>query len=70
MAIWNVLWTFGIFYEHLVHFLFIWYIFSSVGIMSKEKSGNPVLNVFFGTMLLFRKYKHTNNADRYPITVI
>jgi hypothetical protein len=26
-AIWNILVTFGIFYDHLVHFLFIWYIF-------------------------------------------
>jgi hypothetical protein len=41
MAIWNVLWTFGIFYDHLVHFVFIWYIFSGFGIMHQEKSGNP-----------------------------
>jgi hypothetical protein len=27
MAIWNILWTFGIFFDHLVHFVFIWYIF-------------------------------------------
>jgi hypothetical protein len=27
MAIWNILWRFGIFYDHLVHFVFIWYIF-------------------------------------------
>jgi hypothetical protein len=27
MAIWNILWIFGIFYDHLVHFVFIWYIF-------------------------------------------
>jgi hypothetical protein len=26
-AIWNILWRFGIFYDHLVHFVFIWYIF-------------------------------------------
>jgi hypothetical protein len=26
MAIWNILRTFGIFYDHMVHFLFIWYI--------------------------------------------
>jgi hypothetical protein len=26
MAIWNILWRFGIFYDHLVHFIFIWYI--------------------------------------------
>jgi hypothetical protein len=42
MAIWNILRPFGIFYDHLVHFVFIWYIFSSLGIMHREKSGNPV----------------------------
>jgi hypothetical protein len=33
IAIWNILCTFGIFYAHLVHFVFIWYIFYSFGIM-------------------------------------
>jgi hypothetical protein len=41
MAIWDVFGLLGIFYEHLVHFLFIWHIFSSFGSMSKEESGNP-----------------------------
>jgi hypothetical protein len=27
MVIWNILQTFGIFYDHLVHFVLIWYIF-------------------------------------------
>jgi hypothetical protein len=27
MAIWNILRTFGTFYDHLVHFVFVWYIF-------------------------------------------
>jgi hypothetical protein len=27
MAIWDILQTFGIYYNHLVHFGFIWYIF-------------------------------------------
>jgi hypothetical protein len=35
MAIWNILQTFGIFYGHLVHFVFIWYIFPGFGIMSQ-----------------------------------
>jgi hypothetical protein len=34
--------TFGIFYDHLVHFVFIRYIFSGFGIMHRVKSGNPV----------------------------
>jgi hypothetical protein len=37
----NILWIFGIFYDHLVHFVFVWFIFSSFGIMYPEKSGNP-----------------------------
>jgi hypothetical protein len=41
MDIWNILWTFGILYDRLVHFVFIWRIFSSIGIMCQEKSGNP-----------------------------
>jgi hypothetical protein len=28
-------------YDHSVHFVSIWYIFSSFGIMHQEKSGNP-----------------------------
>jgi hypothetical protein len=42
MSIWNILQTFGIFYEHWEHVLFIWYNFSGFGIMYQEKSGNPV----------------------------
>jgi hypothetical protein len=41
MAIWNILWTFVIFYEHFVLSVLIWYIFSGFGIMHKEKSGSP-----------------------------
>jgi hypothetical protein len=44
MAIWNILRTFGKFYGHLVHFVFIWYIYSVFGIVHQEKSGNPVLD--------------------------
>jgi hypothetical protein len=33
MAIWNILWTFGIFYDRF-------------GIMHKEKSGNPAADPF------------------------
>jgi hypothetical protein len=53
MAIWDILWPFGIFYGHLGYFMAIcyilcsfWYIFSSFGIMSQEKSGNPELEAF------------------------
>jgi hypothetical protein len=39
MPIWNILWTFGIFYDHLVQFVLFWYIISGFGIMHQEKSG-------------------------------
>jgi hypothetical protein len=44
LAILNILWRFGIFYDHLVRFVVIWYIFSGFGIMYQEKSGNPALH--------------------------
>jgi hypothetical protein len=31
----------GIFNGHLVHFVVIWYIFPRLGILYREKSGNP-----------------------------
>jgi hypothetical protein len=43
MVIWSILRPFGVFYDHLVHFVFIWYIFPAFGIMYQEKSGNPDL---------------------------
>jgi hypothetical protein len=41
MAIWIILRTFGIFYDYLLHFVFICYIFYGIGIIHQEKSGNP-----------------------------
>jgi hypothetical protein len=41
MAIWTILRTFEQFYDHLVHFVLIWYIFSGFGITYQQKSGNP-----------------------------
>jgi hypothetical protein len=42
MAIWNILRTFGIFYDHLVHIGVHFVHFSGFGMMHQEKSGNPV----------------------------
>jgi hypothetical protein len=44
MDILNILRTFGIFYDRLVHFVLIWYIFSGFGIMYQEKSYSPELD--------------------------
>jgi hypothetical protein len=41
MVIWNILRTFGKFYDHLVHLVMIWKIFSGFGITYQQKSGNP-----------------------------
>jgi hypothetical protein len=41
LAICNILRTSGIFFDHLVHFVSMWYIFFSFGIMDQETSGNP-----------------------------
>jgi hypothetical protein len=41
MAICNISQTFEILFDQLVHFVFIWDIFSGFGIMHQEKSGNP-----------------------------
>jgi hypothetical protein len=41
-AVLNILQTLGIFYDDLVHFVFIRYIISGFGTMHQETSGNPV----------------------------
>jgi hypothetical protein len=41
VVIWYILWSFGIFYGHLVYFVVIWYIFFRFGMLYQEKSGNP-----------------------------
>jgi hypothetical protein len=41
IAIWNILQAFGIFYDHLVHFVSIWYILPVLVSCTDEKSGNP-----------------------------
>jgi hypothetical protein len=51
-AVWSTLRIFGILFGDLVHFVFIWYIFSSFGIMQQEKSGNPECLPIFTTARL------------------
>jgi hypothetical protein len=41
MANLNILKTFRIFYDLLVHFVLIWYMFSFFGVMHQKISGNP-----------------------------
>jgi hypothetical protein len=48
MAIWSILWPFGLFCSHLVYFVAIWFIswllFSRFGMLYQNKSGNPADN--------------------------
>jgi hypothetical protein len=62
MAIWNILW---IFYDHLVHSVFIWYIFPIFGNMYQEKSGNPDADVFRKTPV----FSATWSRDRFLIPI-
>jgi hypothetical protein len=41
MAIWNILRTIEIFYDHYLHFELIGYILNGFGTMYQGKSGNP-----------------------------
>jgi hypothetical protein len=45
--LWSILRPFGIFYNHLVYFVVIWYIFPHFCMSYKEKSGNPVLRSMY-----------------------
>jgi hypothetical protein len=75
MAIWNILQTFGIFYNQLVHFLLNWYIISGFGIMLKEKSGNPDSSVFWNSsqnggriffILLYGRFPVGRMCKKFP----
>jgi hypothetical protein len=56
MAIWNILWTLGIFYDYLVHFVFIWYIWSCT---------NKNLATLLGAVLSQKKF-----CKKKPETVV
>jgi hypothetical protein len=40
-ATWHIIWTFGIFYDGLVHFVLIWYIYSGFGMYVSRKIWQP-----------------------------
>jgi hypothetical protein len=40
MATWNILWRFRVFYDHLLHFVFIWYIFPVLLSCTKKNLAN------------------------------
>jgi hypothetical protein len=46
MAIWNILRTFGKFYDHLVHFLLIWYIFPALVLRTNKNLATLLRTAF------------------------
>jgi hypothetical protein len=54
---------FGIFCDHLVYFMTIWYIFPRFGMLCREKSGNPDLNA---NETLFQMAKKTAAQQVFP----
>jgi hypothetical protein len=68
MITWNILWRFGIFYDHLVHFAFIWYIFSGFGFMYQETSGNPDHHGFAVLAVFKRLNQHGANPIKARLT--
>jgi hypothetical protein len=54
VAIWNILCRFGIFYEHLVRFVFIWYLFPIL-----VSCTNKHLATLVTAMLQYLNIRHT-----------
>jgi hypothetical protein len=66
LAIWSILWSFGIFYGHLVYFMIIWnavwpfglfyghlvYLFFPFSMLYQRKSGNPDSDIYKGPLWL------------------
>jgi hypothetical protein len=64
MAIWNILWRFGIIYDHLVHIFFIWYIFPVLVSCNKKN----LATLFVRKLKTKRKRKkmHFEKNSPYP----
>jgi hypothetical protein len=56
MAIWTILHTFRIFFDHLVHFVFIWYIFPVWVIFAKKNLANLHDRIILSAQKLFFPY--------------
>jgi hypothetical protein len=58
MTIRSILRPLKIFYEHLVYFVVIWYIFPRFGILDQEKSGNPAPDITGSWLHKLRHHTH------------
>jgi hypothetical protein len=71
MAVWNISRTFVTFYDHLEHFVFIWYIFSGFGIIYQKTYGNPARvkqrNNAFNSLLRAFTYLHPPKSLAHSI---
>jgi hypothetical protein len=56
LAVWNISWTFGIFYYHLEHFVIIWYIFPVLVPGTKKNLATPVV---------IQSYHHQNYRSNF-----
>jgi hypothetical protein len=64
MAIWNILHTIVIFYDHLVHFVFHLVHFFGFGNIFREKSGNHGIEAF---LLLLKKSDNVSCLKRQQL---
>jgi hypothetical protein len=67
MSIRSIFRPFGIFYGHLAYFTPFWYIFTRVGMLYQEKSGNPGTNTLTGYFdAIIATLMHIPNLQTVP----
>jgi hypothetical protein len=64
MAIWYILWTFGIFYGHLVYFMDIWYILWAFGIFYEHLVYFVLIWSIFSCFGMFYREKSGNTGRK------
>jgi hypothetical protein len=65
MAIWNILLTFGICYDDLIHFVFIWYIFPVLASRT-EKNLATLYSSAFDTSDTFQLFRASLRVPGLP----
>jgi hypothetical protein len=65
MAIWNILWIFGIFYDHSLHFVFIWYIFPVLVSRTKKNLATLLPTGFAGSNFRLKTKKKSCRRKCY-----
>jgi hypothetical protein len=70
MAVWNILRTFGIFYEILVHFVLIWYIFPVLVYCTKKNLATLTGAVTHGVAPVHIEKEKKKNRDQCTVVPI